>query len=200
MLFSTLISIAKPFSLSDSRCFSSGPSFISHQGYVLNSISINDSIFWQSSFIFSLSQYYAKDILYTLSLFQHFKASIPITFLSIDLAARIITWKWFLTIFFAFHISMSNAKIALDCKYPILLNCVYAGILVFCNFLFKTSIKSAFDFWNDIDLWQNIILFFLDSNFRGFNTTFFYFCFLLVISVLLFLVTLFVEQELAIWA
>lgn len=54
---------------------------------------------------------------------------------------------------------------AFDYKYPILRNEIYANILAFYNDLFKTSIRSAFDFLGEVSSYWNITLLFFGSNF-----------------------------------
>ena len=88
-LFFTVITIVNPLLLSNSSCFSSQVLQISHQGGFFICISVDDLISQQNSSIFFSSKYCTKNILCTLSLYYCLKTSIPITFLSTDLAALI---------------------------------------------------------------------------------------------------------------
>ena len=130
-LFAIIMIIANLPLLPDFCCFSSQVLPISHQGGVFNCIPIDDSIFYQNSSIFFFSKYCAKDILYTLNFCQCFKASIQVIFLSTNLASLISILEWSLTKFSVFEFFVSNGEKILDCKYPTLLNWVYAGIPAF---------------------------------------------------------------------
>ena len=64
---------------------------------------------------------------------------------------------------------------ALDCKYPTLLNQVYTDILAFYSDLFKINIRSALNFSKEVRFCHNITLLLFGSNFSGFGIILFCF-------------------------
>lgn len=89
VLFLTVRTIAELLPVPDSRRSTSRVSLFSQREIIFNCIAVYNSISRRGSSIFSSPKYRAKDIPCTLSLCHRSKASMPITFSYIDLAAPI---------------------------------------------------------------------------------------------------------------
>ena len=139
VLFPTVITIADPLPLPDSRRSSNWASLINHRGVVFNFIPVEDSISRESSSIFPSPKYLASEIPCTLSRCQRSRASTPITASSIDLAAQISTFECSLTRSSALAFSVRNAEIAPDWAYPTRQNLIYAGAPVFWSDSLRTQ-------------------------------------------------------------
>lgn len=142
----TLITMAEPFPISDSRRSSRRASLTSHRGRVFGLIPVEDSISRQSKSIFPSPRYRASDIPCTFSRCHRSRASNPITPSSTDFVTLIEVFEWSLINSSALDFSVSNAEIDPDWKYPNLLNLIYDCTPIFCSASFKTSIKSASSF------------------------------------------------------
>ncbi len=121
-LFPTILIMAGPFLFPDSKYFLSRLLLIKQQGTVFNFICINSSISWQNISTFLSPRYIASEIPCICYHFQCSKTSTSVTISLITLGAPIYLVGGLLVSCSVLDFSVSNAEMAPDCKYPIVLN------------------------------------------------------------------------------